>query len=67
MNVRARGITEEMKVAAAYAIAGVIPDDEMLASYIIPSVFDRRIATAVADAVAASATESGVARRDERS
>jgi malate dehydrogenase (oxaloacetate-decarboxylating) len=66
LNVRAQGITDEMKVAAAYAIAGVISDDEVLASYIIPSVFDRRIATAVADAVAAAATESGVARRKQK-
>ena len=66
LNVRAQGITDEMKVAAAYAIAGVISDDEVLASYIIPSVFDRRIATAVADAVAVAATESGVARRKQK-
>jgi malate dehydrogenase (oxaloacetate-decarboxylating) len=66
LNVRAQGITDEMKIAAAYAIAGVISDDEVLASYIIPSVFDRRIAPAVADAVAASATEAGVARRQQK-
>ncbi|MBT6494927.1 MAG: NAD-dependent malic enzyme, partial [Planctomycetaceae bacterium] len=66
LNVRAQGITDEMKVAAAYAIAGVISDDEVLASYIIPSVFDRRIATAVADAVAVAATEAGVARRKQK-
>jgi malate dehydrogenase (oxaloacetate-decarboxylating) len=66
LSVRARGITDEMKIAAAYAIAGVISDDEVLASYIIPSVFDRRIATAVADAVAAAATEEGVARRQQK-
>lgn len=64
LDIRAQGITDEMKVAAAHAIAGVISDEEVLASYIIPSVFDRRISTAVAEAVAAAATDSGVARRN---
>ncbi|MCH7990120.1 MAG: NAD-dependent malic enzyme [Planctomycetes bacterium] len=63
LDVRARRITEEMKIAAAHAIAGVISDDEILADYIIPSVFDRRVAKAVADAVSTAAEESGVARR----
>jgi malate dehydrogenase (oxaloacetate-decarboxylating) len=63
LDVRARRITGEMKIAAANAIAGVISDDEILADYIIPSVFDRRVAKAVAEAVSAAAEESGVARR----
>ena len=52
-----------MKLAAAHAIARVIPDDELHADYIIPSVFNRRVAEAVADAVANAAVASGVARR----
>ena len=52
-----------MKLAAANAIARVIPGDELHADYIIPSVFDRRVASAVAEAVAEAAVASGVARR----
>ena len=64
LEVRARTINEEMKLAAAHAIARVIPEDELHADYIIPSVFNRRVAEAVAEAVAGAAVESGVARRD---
>jgi malate dehydrogenase (oxaloacetate-decarboxylating) len=64
LEVRARTINEEMKLAAAHAIARVIPDDELHAEYIIPSVFNRRVAEGVAEAVAAAAVASGVARRD---
>jgi malate dehydrogenase (oxaloacetate-decarboxylating) len=63
LDVRARTINEEMKLAAAQAIAHVIPDDELHPDYIIPSVFNRRVAEAVADAVAEAAVASGVARR----
>jgi malate dehydrogenase (oxaloacetate-decarboxylating) len=63
LEVRAREIDEAMKLAAAQAIAGVIPHDELHADYIIPSVFNRRVAQAVADAVAEAAIESGSARR----
>jgi malate dehydrogenase (oxaloacetate-decarboxylating) len=63
LDVRARTINEEMKLAAAQAIAHVIPDDELHADYIIPSVFNRRVAEVVADAVADAAVASGVARR----
>ena len=63
LEVRARTINEEMKLAAAHAIAGVIPADELHADYIVPSVFNRRIAEAVADAVANAAVTTGVARR----
>ena len=51
LDARARYITEEMKVAAARAIADVIPPEELRADYIIPSVFNDRVAKDVADAV----------------
>jgi malate dehydrogenase (oxaloacetate-decarboxylating) len=63
LEVRARTINEEMKLAAAQAIARVIPEDELIADYIIPSVFNRRVAESVAEAVANAAVTSGVARR----
>jgi malate dehydrogenase (oxaloacetate-decarboxylating) len=63
LEVRARTINEDMKLAAAHAIAGVIPADELHADYIIPSVFNRRVAASVAEAVANAAVASGVARR----
>src|SRR5215218_10490812 len=63
LDVRARTIDEAMKLAAANAIACVIPQDELHADYIIPSVFDRRVVKAVAAAVAEAAIASGVARR----
>ncbi len=63
LNCRASGITEEMKLAAAYAIAGIIGPDELHPDYIIPSVFDRRVAEAVAELVEEAAYDSGVARR----
>ncbi len=63
LEVRARTINEEMKLAAARAIAGVIPADELHPDYIVPSVFNRHVAEAVADAVAAAAVATGVARR----
>jgi malate dehydrogenase (oxaloacetate-decarboxylating) len=63
LDVRARTINEEMKLAAAQAIAGVIGDDELHADYIIPSVFNRDVVTAVALAVARAAEATGVARR----
>jgi len=63
LEVRARTINEEMKLAAAHAIARVIPEDELHADYIIPSVFNRRVAEAVAEGVAAAAVDSGMARR----
>jgi malate dehydrogenase (oxaloacetate-decarboxylating) len=63
LDVRATTINEEMKLAAAQAIAAVIPEEELLAEYVIPSVFNRHVGEAVAAAVAQAATESGVARR----
>ena len=63
LDVRARGITAAMELAAAEALAAVIPPDELSADYIVPSVFDRRVAPALAKAVAKAARQSGVARR----
>jgi malate dehydrogenase (oxaloacetate-decarboxylating) len=64
LDVRASRINDEMKLAAAHAIAGVIGDDELHSEYIIPSVFNAEVAEAVAHAVSAAARETGVARRD---
>jgi malate dehydrogenase (oxaloacetate-decarboxylating) len=55
LDVRARAIDEPMKLAAAEAIAAVVADDELSADYIVPSVFNRDVAPAVAAAVAAAA------------
>jgi malate dehydrogenase (oxaloacetate-decarboxylating) len=66
LDVRAREINEEMKAAAARAIAGVIPPEELHPEYIVPSVFNRAVAPAVAEAVANAARASGVARRERR-
>jgi malate dehydrogenase (oxaloacetate-decarboxylating) len=63
LDVRAREINEGMKVAAAHAIAGTIADTELSADYVVPSVFNRAVAPAVAAAVAQAAEETGVARR----
>ena len=63
LDVRAREIDEEMKLAAGEAIAGVIPEDDLSEDYIIPSVFDERVAPAVAEAVSEQAKETGMARR----
>ena len=61
-DVRARDINEEMKVAAANALAGLISDEELTPDYIIPAAFDPRVGKAVAAAVAQAARDSGVAR-----
>ncbi len=63
LDVRASRITERMKIAAAYAIASIVTDDERSSEYIIPSVFDPRVVDAVAKAVANAAVDEGVARR----
>ncbi len=62
LDVRASDINDEMKVAAAYALAGLVSDDELNAEYIIPAAFDPRVKDAVAKAVAKAAIDSGVAR-----
>jgi malate dehydrogenase (oxaloacetate-decarboxylating) len=51
LRARAKRITEDMKVAAAYALAGIVPDDELSANYVIPSAFHPGVADAVAGAV----------------
>ena len=61
-DVRASDINEEMKMAAAKALAELISDDELTADYIIPAAFDKRVGPAVAAAVAQAARDSGVAR-----
>src|SRR5262249_45375949 len=66
LDVRARTINEEMKLAAAHAIAGIVPEDHLTEDYVVPSVFDRRVVRAVARAVARAAQETGVARRGHR-
>ena len=66
LDVRASAITPEMELAAAEALAAVVEADHLGPDYVIPSVFDRRVAPAVAEAVAKAAEESGVARRPRR-
>ena len=61
-DVRASDINEEMKIAAANALAGLISDEELNENYIIPAAFDPRVGPAVAKAVAEAARASGVAR-----
>ncbi len=62
LDVRASDINEEMKMAAAKAIASLISDDELRPDYIIPAAFDERVGPTVAAAVAQAARDSGVAR-----
>jgi malate dehydrogenase (oxaloacetate-decarboxylating) len=62
LDTRAQAITEDMKVAAAHAIAALVSDDELRPDYILPKPFDPRVAPAVAAAVAQAAMASGVAR-----
>ncbi len=61
-DVRASDINDEMKIAASYALAGLIAPEELSVEYIIPAPFDPRVAKAVAKAVAEAARKSGVAR-----
>lgn len=60
LAVRAKDITENMKIAAAHAIAAVIPEEKLNPEYVIPSSFDKRVALAVANAVAKAAVEEGI-------
>ena len=62
LDVRAKDINDEMKVAAAYAIAGLVDEKDRSADYIIPNPFDKRVAKEVAKVVAEAARKSGVAR-----
>ena len=62
LDVRASDINDEMKMAASYAIASLVSDDELNSEYILPMAFDERIGKTVAKAVADAARKSGVAR-----
>jgi malate dehydrogenase (oxaloacetate-decarboxylating) len=62
LNVRAREINEQMKLAAAWALAEVIPEENLSQDYVIPSVFDERIVPAMVEAVEETARVSGMAR-----
>ncbi len=62
-DVRASDINDEMKIAAAQAIAGLVTDEELNEKYIIPPAFDRRVGKAVAEAVAQAAVRTGVAKK----
>ncbi|MGQ4809637.1 NAD-dependent malic enzyme [Candidatus Entotheonellaceae bacterium PAL068K] len=66
LDCRARVINEEMKKAAAYAIAAAIPEMELSEEYVIPSVFNKTVVPAVAKAVTDAAVRTGVARREPR-
>ncbi|MBI4337188.1 MAG: NAD-dependent malic enzyme [Chloroflexi bacterium] len=66
LDVRAREINDEMKLAAANAIASVIPSAEVNPEYIIPSVFNKAVVRAIAKAVATTAHKTGVAQRSRR-
>lgn len=61
-DVRARDINDEMKIAAAHALAEIVSPEELSAEYIIPAAFDKRVCPAVSKAVAEAARKSGVAR-----
>ena len=63
LTVGAKEITEEMKQKAAYAIALMIPEDQLSCDYILPSPLNHKVADAVAAAVAEEAIEKGIARR----
>ena len=64
LDVRASDINEEMKLAAAYAIADIVTDDDRSYDYIIPDSFNKKVTPAVAAAVAEAAKRSGIARLD---
>jgi len=66
LDVRATEINEQMKLAAANAIAGTVGKNELSEEYIIPSVFNRNVVRAIARDVAEAARHSGVARRAKR-
>lgn len=65
LDVRATDINDEMKIAAAYAIAGLVSDEELNPDYILPAAFDSRVKDAVAEATRKAAIKSGVARKAE--
>ena len=63
LDVLASDINDEMKIAAAYALADLVTADELCADYVLPAAFDPRVGPAVAKAVAQAARDSGVARK----
>jgi malate dehydrogenase (oxaloacetate-decarboxylating) len=63
LDVRARRVNDDMKLAAAHALAGIVGKDELSEEYITPSMFDPRVVPAVSSAVAETAMKTGVARR----
>ncbi len=65
LDVRATDVNEEMKIAAAYAIASLVSEDELNEEHVITTPFDKRVAPTVAAAVAKAAIESGVARKKD--
>ncbi len=66
LDVRARSVNDEMKLAAAHALAALVSKSELSEEYITPSMFDRRVVEAVSTAVAETAVKTGVARRKVR-
>src|SRR6266403_3506812 len=66
LDVRARSVNDEMKLAAAHALAGIVGDAELSEEYITPSMFDARVVPTVAAAVAEAAVRTGVARKTGR-
>ncbi|MBI2202890.1 MAG: NAD-dependent malic enzyme [Candidatus Rokubacteria bacterium] len=67
LDVRARSVNDEMKLAAAHALAGLVSKSELSEEYITPGMFDRRVVPAVSQAVAEAAVKTGVARREKGS
>jgi malate dehydrogenase (oxaloacetate-decarboxylating) len=63
LDVRARQVNDEMKLAAAHALSAIVGKDELSEEYITPSMFDSRVVPAVASAVAEAAIKTGVARK----
>ena len=63
LDVQASDINDQMKIAAAYALAELVSDDELCADYVLPAAFDPRVGPAVAKAVAQAARDTGVARK----
>jgi malate dehydrogenase (oxaloacetate-decarboxylating) len=66
LDVRARRVNDDMKLAAAHALAAIVSKDELSEEYITPSMFDPRVVPAVAAAVAEAAVKTGVARKTRR-
>jgi malate dehydrogenase (oxaloacetate-decarboxylating) len=66
LDVRAKRVNDEMKLAAAHALAAIVAKSELSEEYITPSMFDARVVPAVASAVAEAAVRTGVARKQRR-